>query len=56
MSEFKYSKLNKTENGFEVIDTRINKVIARNLKGSKAIARQAFHEQEVIKANKFWSK
>ena len=56
MRTFKYSILNKTENGFEVIDTQTNKVVGFYTKGSKAVAKRVEHEEGMEKAIKEWEK
>ena len=56
MKTFKYSTLNKTENGFEVIDTQTNKVVGFYNKGSKAVAKRVAHEEGMIKAIELWGK
>ena len=55
MTNFKYSTLNKTENGFEVIDTQTNKAIGFYNKGAKAVAKRVAHEESMLKAVEFWS-
>lgn len=54
MLTFKYSTLNKTENGFEVIDTQTNKVIGFYKKGFKAVAKRIAHEEGMEKAIAYW--
>ncbi len=56
MTTFKYSTLNKTENGFEVIDTQTNKVVGFYNKGSKAVAKRVAHEENMLKAIKLWER
>ena len=56
MIDFKYSKLNKTENGFEVIDTQTSKVVGFYVKGSKAVAKRVAHEESMLKAIELWEK
>lgn len=56
MTTFKYSTLNKAENGFEVIDTQTNKVIGFYNKGLKAVAKRVAHEEGMLKAIELWSK
>jgi hypothetical protein len=49
------TKLTKNENKtFNVVDTRTNKVVARNLKGSKAAAYREYYEQQINEAELFW--
>ena len=51
------TKLIKNENNtFSVVDTRNNKTVARNLKGSKAAAYREYYEQQINEANLFWDK
>tara|TARA_R100000544_G_C2195149_1_gene43763 strand:+ start:131 stop:304 length:174 start_codon:yes stop_codon:yes gene_type:complete len=56
MTTFKYSILNKTENGFEVIDTQTNKCVGFYNKGSKAVAKRIAHEESMIEAIELWEK
>jgi hypothetical protein len=56
MTNFEYSTLNKTENGFEVIDTQTNKAIGFYVKGSKAVAKRVAHEENMIRAIELWEK
>ncbi len=56
MTTFKYSTLNKTESGFEVIDTQTNKVIGFYAKGSKAVAKRVAHEEGMEKAIEEWGR
>jgi hypothetical protein len=51
------TKLIKNENNkFNVVDTRNNKVVARDLKGSKAVAYREYYEQQITEAELFWDK
>ena len=54
MTNFKYSTLNKTENGFEVIDTQTDTVVGFYTKGSKAVAMRTLHEESMLKALEQW--
>ena len=56
MTTFKYSTLNKTENGFEVIDTQTDKVIGFYVKGYKAVAKRVAHEESMVRAIELWEK
>ena len=49
------TKLTKNaDNTFNVVDTRTNKTVKRNLRGTKAAAYRSYYEQQVIEANEFW--
>ena len=53
---YENNTLNKTENGFEVIDTQTDKVIGFYVKGSKAVAKRVAHEDSMAKAIKLWER
>ena len=54
----KVAEVNRVEAGiWEVIDTRSNKVVKRNLpNGAKAAAYAEYYSEEVEKAEEQWSK